>query len=82
MSEEQIVDTAASGQSELTDGLGAEPDLNDEFAPGCTWGDKKRLCISEAIAYWCDDVPIEENQYFENTWSWKWFNDAYLRLSA
>jgi hypothetical protein len=68
------------GGSALNVQLDTEPNLHAEFAPGCTWADKKRLCISEAIAYWCDDVPMTENPYFENTWPWKWFNDEYHRL--
>ncbi len=70
------------GQSELTDGLGQEPDLSTEFAPGCTWAGKKAFCEMEAGSYFNDDVPIAKNPYFENTWPWQWFNDEYQRLRA
>lgn len=64
----------------LNEVLVDEPDLNAEFAPGCTWAGKKRFCEIEARSYWGDNVPISDNPYCENTWPWKWFNDEYLRL--
>lgn len=69
-------------QQPLHTGLGAEPNLSAEFAPRCTWGDKKRFCEMEASTYYGDDVPITENPYHENTWTWKWFNNEYHRLES
>ena len=65
----------------LNGGLGDEPDLDFPIHPdypNVTWRSKKEFCKFEAENYCADGEPMDSNPYIENTWPWKWFNDAYL----
>jgi hypothetical protein len=44
------------------------------------WINKKEFCESEARNYYDEGVGIEGNPYTENSPSYNWFNDEYIRI--
>ena len=63
----------------MSAGLDDVPDL-DAKLPGCqqyTWRDKRDFCYLEGIKYALVGESAESNPYVEQTWPWRWFNEAY-----